>query len=314
MGDDFIISQDQDAITSRVKQLADGTYDAGRLAAAFKLGKNYAKFILGHSQALQFDDSRVVPVNFRPFDARWTYFDNKVLWRWREDVMKHFFRHQNVGLVTTRFQKDHPGAFVTEHMITHKVFNSYDSNSVFPLYLYHQDGTRTSNFEPRRFKELTANLSAVPVPEDVFDYIYAVLHSPSYRETNAVFLKENFPRIPVVASDAEFARLVPLGRQLREVHLLRAGVLDDLSTTYSVPGDNSVERVAFQNGRVYINEAQYFGEIPESAWSFYVGGYQPAQKWLADRKGQTLSDDDLDRYQRIVMALAETGRIMQLIG
>lgn len=60
-------------------------------------------------------------------------------------------------------------------------------------------------------------------------------------------------------------------------------------------------------------DEQYFEGVPESAWTFYIGGYQPAQKWLKDRKGMTLSFEDVMHYQRIIYVLQQTEQIMQEI-
>jgi len=66
-------------------------------------------------------------------------------------------------------------------------------------------------------------------------------------------------------------------------------------------------------GRVHINKDQYFDAVPKLAWEFQIGGYQPAQKWLKDRRGRVLSWDDIGHYQKIVKILIETDRIMQTI-
>jgi hypothetical protein len=68
------------------------------------------------------------------------------------------------------------------------------------------------------------------------------------------------------------------------------------------------------SGNVYINETQCFEGVPAEAWDFYIGGYQPAQKWLKDRKGRTLSYDDIEHYRKIISVLIETSRLMKEIG
>lgn len=150
-------------------------------------------------------------------------------------------------------------------------------------------------------------------PEDILDYIYAVLHSPSYRVKYKEFLKTDFPRVPV-PTQVDYDRLVPLGRYLRELHLMKSPIIDDYETTFPEGGSDVVEKLNYTDNKVWINENQYFGNVPELAWSFYVGGYQPAQKWLKDRKGRPLSDADLDHYQKIIKVLLETDRIMKQIG
>jgi len=116
-----------------------------------------------------------------------------------------------------------------------------------------------------------------------------------------------------VPTQADFDRLVSFGRELRELHLMKSPLLNNLNTTYPVAGNNEVEAIRYEDEKVYINDTQYFGNVPEAAWNFYIGGYQPAQKWLKDHKGRVLSDEELLHYQRIVTVLVETARVMERI-
>lgn len=150
-------------------------------------------------------------------------------------------------------------------------------------------------------------------PMDVLDYVYAVLHSPSYREKYQEFLKIDFPRVPPATDANSFWKLVELGSCLRQLHLMDTSVINDYDTTFPIAGSNEVEKISYTKEKVYINSEQYFGNVPEIAWSFYIGGYQPAQKWLKDRKGHKLSSDNLDHYQRIIKILLETDKTMKEI-
>lgn len=171
---------------------------------------------------------------------------------------------------------------------------------------------KASNFDSNTISQFTNALRAF-TSENIIDYIYATLHSPSYRQKYKDFLKIDFPRIPI-PTQPEFDRLVPLGRKLRELHLMQSSIIDGYQTTFPNAGDCLVEKLSYSNGKVWINKTQYFGNVPELAWNFYIGGYQPAQKWLKDRKGRQLYDQDLVHYQRIIKILLETDRIMQEIG
>jgi predicted helicase len=151
-------------------------------------------------------------------------------------------------------------------------------------------------------------------PEDVLDYIYGVLHSPSYREKYREFLKTDFPRVPAPADRTEFLRYAEFGSRLRELHLMTAPDISDFDTTYPVAGDNTVDKLTLDGTDVYINTTQYFGNVPDIAWNFYIGGYQPAQKWLKDRKGRQMTHDDIVHYQRIIKVLLETDKVMKEIG
>ena len=157
-------------------------------------------------------------------------------------------------------------------------------------------------------------------PIDLLDYIYAVLHSPTYREKYKEFLKIDFPRVPYPKDKAKFWLLVDLGSQIRQLHLLETA--DKYITSYPNDGTNIVERKMTKNsigyeqigdgiGRVWINDEQYFDGVPDVAWEFYIGGYQPAQKWLKDRQGRELNFEDINHYQKIIVALTETDRLMK---
>lgn len=254
-------------------------------------------------------------ISYRPFDERYMYYTKKPeCWinspRW--EIMKNLINHQNIGLVTTRLQKDNPGAFISKNIIGHKVFNAYDSNSIFPLYLYHEDGSKTPNLNQEIVNKIEDIIGEVS-PENIFDYIYIVLHAPSYREKYKEFLKTDFPRIPYPKDKISFDNLTKLGKELREIHLLESPKVTKFITTFSIEGLDVVEKVEFKDSNVYINDQQYFGNIPKDVWGLYIGGYQPAQKWLKDRKNQKLTNEDLEHYQKIIVALNETIKIMNKI-
>jgi len=192
---------------------------------------------------------------------------------------------------------------------------------------------------------------ARPSEVKVFDYIYGVLHAPAYRETFAEFLKIDFPRIPWPPSPEVFRHVSEKGEQLRRLHLMEPAAIGETPYPYHGEGDDVVasgfpkwEPSPLQGrglgegigateapspsgagappssplkgrglGRVHINKGQYFADVPEIAWSFHIGGYQPAQKWLKDRRGRALSWDDIGHYQKIVKILSETDRIMREI-
>ena len=150
-------------------------------------------------------------------------------------------------------------------------------------------------------------------PEDILDYIYGYLHWPSYREKYSEFLKTDFPKVPYPKDKSEFEKFVGFGRKLRSLHLMTDPEVNDFVTTFPVGGGDEVDNLKYVDGKVWINSQQYFGNVPELAWNFYIGGYQPAQKWLKDRKGSNLEYDDILHYQKIIVALTETDRLMKEI-
>jgi very-short-patch-repair endonuclease len=162
-------------------------------------------------------------------------------------------------------------------------------------------------------------------PIDILDYIYAVLHSPTYREKYKEFLKIDFPRVPYPKDKDTFWQLVKLGGEIRQIHLLENPIVEEYITQYPEDGDNIVtkphyfpipqnEKTGDLQGNVYINETQYFANVPLKAWKFFIGGYQPAQKWLKDRKDRKLEFEDILHYQKIIVALSETDRLMKEIN
>ena len=156
------------------------------------------------------------------------------------------------------------------------------------------------------------NLETTFGPEDVFSYAYAIFHSPAYRKRYVEFLKGDFPRLPLTGNNALFAALVGLGAELVSLHLMESPRLETFITLFPVSGPQVVEGVRYEDNarRVYINSEQYFEGIQPDVWAFTIGGYQVCHKWLKDRKGRTLSFEDLHHYQKIVVALAETILLM----
>ena len=149
-------------------------------------------------------------------------------------------------------------------------------------------------------------------PEDIFNYAYAVFHSPTYRTRYAEFLKIDFPRLPLTSDKILFKSLAEKGTELVSLHLMEAPILNTPITKYPIDGSHKVEKVAYdeKNQRLYINKTQYFEGVPAEVWEFHIGGYQVCHKWLKDRKDRTLSYDERVHYQKIVVALNETTRLM----
>ncbi len=296
-------------------------------------------------------EKRIIPILYRPFDLRWTVFDSNVAVHRRERVMKHMLAGpssgRNLALATTRTVEIGRGfehIFCSRHVIQHHTVSLKEVNYLFPVHLYdeakskHRDmfaseSTR-SNLNPRfaEAMEAKAGISIVAAEsgnqattlgtEDVTAYLYAILHSMSYRNRNDQFLKLDFPRVPLTSDRTLLLRLVEKGHALIALHLMESPKVNTFITRYEQPGDHIVEKVRYvepnpkagiKSGRVHINSKQYFEGVPKEVWEFHIGGYQVCEKWLKDRKGRTLSSDDIDHYQKIVVALSETIRIMREI-
>jgi len=204
---------------------------------------------------------------------------------------------------------------------------SKEGNYNFPLYLYPEsgnldlEGERSVNFSDQFLSELASAINiqqdgpyGLPKglsPEDIFHYIYGILHSPGYRNRYDEFLKSDFPRVPLTSNVELFHTLAKFGSELVALHLLESHKVNDFITRFTGKGDNSIpKKPTWKDNAVWINTTQRFEGVPENVWNFHIGGYQVCEKWLKDRKGRTLSADDITHYQRIVVALNETIRLM----
>ena len=255
-------------------------------------------------------------------------------------TMRHMLAGENIGLLTSR---SFSGPEFNRVFITDKISDIHsasDQSYHFPLYLYPDTKQQTLDTKQTREPNLdktivqtiatTLGLHFTPekendnntfAPIDLLDYIYAILYSPAYRKRYNEFLKIDFPRVPYPTDKKLFRQLVKLGGELRTLHLLESKTIDTPITGYPQTGDNVVankpeyEITDPKNrlGTVHINPDQYFTNVPETAWNFPIGGYQPAQKWLKDRKGKTLTHTDIMHYQKIIVALTETNRLMKEI-
>ena len=341
--DDFVIDMDKDVLAKRIQDFlaSDSAQSALSRFGLHDTLKWKATKALRHS----FDETNIVPISYRPFDKRFVYYHDDFIERSRGKIMRHLLSN-NLSLVVLRQVKagdTFQHCFVSNGIVESTLVSNKTSeiDYILPLYLYAGSGGlyqvgETGNISTPRIPNLDLNIARdianaigavyypvteYPVkkgdtrltPEDIFDYIYAVLHSPNYRERYKEFLKIDFPRVPYPKDAKQFETLVQLGRELRELHLLESPKASKLITTYPKEGSNNVEKITYKSGNVFINSTQYFGSVPEAAWNFWIGGYQPAQKWLKDRKGRTLNNADIERYQKVIVALVETEWIMREI-
>jgi predicted helicase len=312
----------------------------------------------------------IAPILYRPFDNRFTYYTGRsrgFICRPRSEVMPNMIKGPNLGLVWTR-----PASPNYEFSVTCTRFTADQCavgnktagagiSYLGPLYVFdsgERKGQQIHLHERASADKSKPNLDSDFVaqlgsrlqlsfiesgsgdlkktfgPDDVFNYIYAVFHSPTYRSRYAEFLKSDFPRVPLTSDVRLFRSLCGLGAELVALHLLESPKLEKPIARYPAKGQNLVEgtsprflargelepgtRKRLDSGRVYINKGdppetgkgQYFEGVSSEVWNFQVGGYQVCDKWLKDRRGRTLSYEDLEHYQKVVTALSETIRLM----
>lgn len=262
---------------------------------------------------------KVYDYAYRPFDIRKLYYQPNLIQIGRggasEKVMKNMFQN-NLVLITCKQQStfSFQHVFLSRALVDMCALSSQtkETGYAFPLYVYYENGEKEPNLKAEIVQKIELITDKVS-PENIFDYIYAILHSPSYRSKYKEFLKIDFPRIPLPNNKRNFEQLVLLGNLLRKLHLMEDISLEKLVTTFDVNGNNNIEKIVFSENNVWINHTQYFGNVPKHVWEFYVGGYQPAQKWLKDRKGRTLSYEDVTHYRKMIYVLEQTIEIMKQI-
>lgn len=277
-------------------------------------------------------------VQYRPFDIRWTYLHKAVVTYPRPLIQSSIFNRKNTVLCLGQ-QGNVIGD--DEWSLVYCSTLPTDINVVprggiylFPMFTYDEMGFCLPNFSHEILKAIEQNiglhLQDADAEEraeegflavDLIDYIYAVLHSTTYRDTYHDFLQNDFPTIPYPTSADYFFRMAELGKTLRELHQLKGITQKDFITTYPVAAqkDNNITRIRkFEEtsegvGRVWINKEQYFDGVPTEAWNMIIAGYQPLDKWLKDRKDKHLTGDELLHYQKIVVALDRTIRTQERI-
>ena len=296
---------------------------------------------------IEVNSQLIQKIDYRTFDKRFIYYDTKIVDRARDKVMRHLLKPNLTLIAPKQAIRGFRHIFIGNSPCDKNYIDSagqFGAGNSFPLYIYPDNNEqktiedaaeRKPNLNQEIVNEIAKSLSLTFTnekeattntfaPIDILDFIYAVLHSPTYRDKYQEFLKIDFPRIPYPKDTGTFWTLVKLGGKIRQIHLLESPKVEDYITTYPKDGSNTITtKVAKKDwelfdkkkqlGRIWINEEQYFDNIPLTAWEFHIGGYQPAQKWLKDRKERTLEFDDILHYQKIIVALSETDKLMKEI-
>ena len=376
--DEFAVAWSRDEAISKVERLLatrdeDEARQHYRLCAQEQWSYAAAKRALSDGKWRQ----QLTPTLYRPFDTRWTVYNRHVAVHLRERATRHMLPdavqggRENLALLVGKAgqvisQQTWDIVFCSRLVTEFNLFRR-GGNNIFPLYLASNDGndgqtSREVNLAPDFIADVVSRLELQWIagergdlrqsigPEDIFSYIYALLHAPAYRARYAAFLKRDFPRIPLTSNLALFRALCGIGEKLVRLHLMEVetssdtscgcpvrlqphpkgnmagtltrGVATGFSTCkdYPASGNHCVEQVRYvpreddeTMGHVWINATHYFENVPLAAWKMHIGGYQVCLKWLKDRKGRILSREEIAHYQKIVAILAETIRLMEEI-
>ena len=335
--DTLLISKSKNELENNLKFFFENDSSDIEKKFSLKFNNNWEHSSIIKKLSIDKARNEIQKIRYRPFDDMFICYNDSLVDRTRKKVMHNLDNKKNTALIVGRQGQAVAGddwniVFISNCLSDMNIF-ARGGGMAFPLYLYPESESQANiNFEHR-----TPNLNSDIVrqiadklgltftneketsigtfaPIDILDYIYALLHSPTYREKYKEFLKIDFPRVPYPKDQDKFWKLVKLGGEIRQIHLLESPVVEKPISKYPMTGDNIVGKLKYENGNVFINETQYFEGVPEVAWNFYIGGYQPAQKWLKDRKDRELQIDDVRHYLKIIVALNETDRLMKEIN
>ena len=326
--DSFLICDSKEEVRQRMKDLIELPEEELRKKYGLKDTRDWSIARAKADIGTTLDESKICELSYRLNDTKFLYYTGTsngiVAWP-RFHSMCHLLHPLNLALVTCRqlVGNHYSHIFVTKH-ITDDCYISNRTKErgyIFPLYNIitgfagrnMEESALIPNFNHEIARKIEARLGEAIVPQELFGYIYAVLHSPTYRERYREFLKIDFPRIPYPSNLTRYHALAEKGSRLYRLHLMENSGRWNVAVTYPEGGSDMIQDMTYKKDKVYINGNQYFGNVPAAVWDLYVGGYQPARKWLKDRIGKTLSFSDIRHYQEIITSLENTMKLMEEI-
>lgn len=324
--DEMLVNFDKKDCEIKISQLM-AVLKINPNAAKKEATKNLLKIINNYDV----DASKVIKYNYRPFDIRYSYYDERIYTR-PVSRLKNQFNHDNLALLTTKILKAEPfnHIFITD-IFADVIYlsNKTSTNTfVFPLFSYTEQGNaekqkdlfdnqkkksnKTSNIKKGLLENLKNNFKQSITYKDIFYYIYAILYSNTYRQKYNEFLKIDFPRIPFTKNYQLFKKLSKIGEKLVNLHLLKTKI-EDQCVKFPISGESVVEKREYKDKRIYINGKQYFEGVEPEIWNYYIGGYQILDKWLKDKTGKILTRQDINHFLKVIAAIQKTIEIQKKI-
>lgn len=340
--DFLLVAFERSVLAERMSMLADRSRSDARIREDLRLEDGPYWNTARERKKIEPSKARefLTPITYRPFDNRWLWYQVDLIQIGRGGASRRLMRsltrlRSNVALLSSRNsqKEEFTAAFCTRFVSEMKTAESTRASYCFPLLILDEadrDGPEKArahlNLSPE-FVQAISILQEGPAvdPQDIFAFVYAILYCPSYRLRYSRYLKLDFPRIPMPRESSLLRELSRLGRQLVSLHLLEASALQSVPKSYFGPSRPLVKRVVWSGGCVWLDSpvsgvnasaasvAAGFRAVEDAVWNFEIGGYQVCEKWLKDRKGRRLSDEDIEHYEKIVIAISETIRIMKEI-
>jgi hypothetical protein len=339
--DSFAVAESRKEIRERIEQFIERTVSDDYLRSQYGLRDmpfwNLSECRKAFRKVVN-PEAFIIPFDYRPFDSQFALFHDLVVHRSKEKVMRHMRIKKNIALLLPRqlAGDSFSHAFCTRNVADMCVISSKtkEANNVFPLYCVREgkpadlftsvaptrDGLHPHNstsqirgiLKSLECHNSSGNKHSEVSFEEFFYYTYAILHSPTYRKRYASFLKIDFPKIPVARNVVLLREISKIGEEISSFHLLESSIISNTETALTKTQLQEIEKISWSKGTIWLDKAQTFGfkGVTEEVWNFHVGGYQVCEKWLKDRKGRKLTQDDIAHYQKIVVALSETIRLM----
>ena len=312
--DHFAISFERSAIEIRARNMVEERLSDTEFSEQYMV-KNNRDWNISDARSLIREElkwsEKIIRCSYRPFDNPYCFFGYEFMDYPRRGLLDHVAGKKNVAIVVPRQigTSVWRHAFVAENPANDCLVSDQTREAcyVFPIWLYDAAGNKRENIASSYFSHLEKLYDKTFSSEEVFGYIYSVLHSQSFRLNYSDFLRFDFPRIPLPNDSEKFENLSRLGWALVEAHLLRNLSRRDLAG-YPVQGNNRVEAVRYsvEEEAIQINKTQYFRPMPQAVWEFHIGGYQVLDKYLKSRKGRTLSLDEVNHVAKVADSLAFT--------
>ena len=287
------------------------------IKSKYDLGKDTDWTVNGAQSDIVNSEGNYQKIAYRIFDDRWTYYTGKqngFYCRARNEVMKHF-SIPNLALCFTRTDKsprEYSMIFVS-NKITESCFLTTQTAgiaTIVPLYLINNKLERVTNFNKDYFDKLTHNLRFRPSEQDIFDYCYGILFDKNYRTRYNIFLKQDYPKVPIIENEEMLRKYVDVGTKLRKLHLMETNTEKELNIESS-NNNLLIEMVKYENETLRINKDTIITGITEEIYNYYLGGYQVIDKWLKSHKGENLTIDYFNHIKKIAGIIDETINIQK---
>jgi predicted helicase len=337
--DALVLDENKEALIERMKRFSSSSLPEEDIYKEFGFSES-KRFDLREAQGklskISSLASRVRKILHRPFDERYIFFDRSVIWSMSKPMADQMAGGDNLALIATRQvtrpQFEH--AFVSKNIIEIKSCSHDRNTQIFPLFIKKDQGgldidhNLLSNLNPVILSKFSKDigLKQAPfvsslgennefTPLKFFYYIYAILYSLGYRKRYYEFLRSDFPRIPPCFNNLLFKKLAALGGSLVRLHTLENFKVSATDEIFSGPKDFSAEKISWSQNTIWLDKNLSIGfrGVSKEVWEFRIGGYQVCDKWLKDRKGKKLSDNDINHYQKIISSLTQTLQIMDEI-